>query len=42
MPGDKVLRLGTYYVALDISATQWNVNSPPEWTPSYWGTTTCP
>lgn len=42
MPGDKVTRLGQYYVALPISATVWNLNSPPEWTPSYWGVTTCP
>jgi hypothetical protein len=42
MPGDKVTRLGIYYIALPISATVWNLNSPPEWTPSYWGVTTCP
>ncbi|HXD42283.1 MAG TPA: galactose oxidase-like domain-containing protein [Ramlibacter sp.] len=42
MPGNKVTRLGKFYVALPISATVWNVNSPPEWTPSYWAVTTCP
>jgi hypothetical protein len=42
MPGDRVLRLGQLYVALDISATVWNVNSPPEWTPKYWSTASCP
>jgi hypothetical protein len=42
MPGDKVTRLGKYYVAKPISATVWNQNSPPEWTPDYWAVTTCP
>jgi hypothetical protein len=42
MPGDRVTRLGKYYVAKDISATVWNQNSPPEWTPDYWAITTCP
>ncbi|HET6789346.1 MAG TPA: hypothetical protein VFH49_15375 [Aquabacterium sp.] len=42
MPGDKVTRLGNYYVATDLSASVWNENSPPEWTPDYWDPTTCP
>jgi hypothetical protein len=42
MPGNKVTRLGKYYVATPLSATVWNVNSAPEWTPTYWATTTCP
>jgi hypothetical protein len=42
MPGDRVTRLGTLYVARDVSASVWNVNSPPEWTPDYWAVTTCP
>jgi chitodextrinase len=41
MPGDRVTRLGTLYVARDVSASVWNVNSPPEWTPDYWATATC-
>jgi hypothetical protein len=42
MPGDRVTRLGSLYVAKDISSSVWNVNSPPEWTPSYWSLATCP
>lgn len=42
MSGDKVTRLGKYYIALPVSNTVWNVNSPPEWTPTYWALTTCP
>jgi hypothetical protein len=42
MPGDRVTRLGTLYVAKDISSSVWNVNSPPEWTPSYWAPASCP
>ena len=41
MPGDKVNRLGISYVALQVSATVWNVNSAPEWTPNYWGLLPC-
>ena len=36
MPGDTVLRNGTTYVATSLSSSVWNVNSPPEWTPTYW------
>jgi chitodextrinase len=41
MPGDRVMRLGTLYVASQASATAWNVDSPPEWTPNYWDKGTC-
>jgi hypothetical protein len=41
-PGNKVTRLGKYYVATELSASVWNVNSAPEWTPNYWALTTCP
>ena len=40
--GEKVTRLGSYYIAKVVGASVWNVNSPPEWTSSYWGPTTCP
>jgi hypothetical protein len=40
MPGDHVLRNGQLYVAIN-SATAWNVNSPPEWTPQYWSVASC-
>jgi hypothetical protein len=41
-PGNRVTRLGKYYVATELSASVWNVNSAPEWTPNYWALTTCP
>lgn len=41
MPGQKVSRNGTVYVATGLSASVWNVNSPPEWTPNYWMATNC-
>jgi hypothetical protein len=41
MPGDRVTRMGTVYVATPVSANVWNVNSPPEWTPNYWASGSC-
>ena|SRR5438105_2494844 len=41
MPGDAVWRNGHLYVATDVSARVWNVNSPPEWTPNYWVRARC-
>ena len=41
LPGNTVTRNGTLYVATALSASVWNVNSPPEWTPTYWTVTTC-
>jgi len=41
-PGQQVRRHGTVYVATRLSASVWNVNSPPEWTPNYWRATNCP
>jgi photosystem II stability/assembly factor-like uncharacterized protein len=41
MPGDQVMRNTTMYVATEASASAWNVNGPPEWTPSYWSVTSC-
>jgi len=41
MPGDIVNRNGTLYVASSTSASVWNVNSPPEWTPTYWAVYKC-
>jgi hypothetical protein len=41
MPGQVVRRQGTLYVATGVSASVWNVNSPPEWTPSYWVPAVC-
>jgi len=41
MPGQLVRRQGTLYVATGVSASVWNVNSPPEWTPSYWVPAVC-
>ncbi len=35
-PGQRVWRNGEVYVATGVSASVWNVNSPPEWTPNYW------
>lgn len=41
-PGDVVNRNGQLYVATDASADPtWNVNSPPEWTPSLWSSYSC-
>lgn len=40
-PGHQVSRNGMVYVATGISATVWNVNSPPEWTPNYWVPANC-
>lgn len=40
-PGETVTRLGKLYVATALSATVWNENSPPEWTPTLWSLTTC-
>jgi hypothetical protein len=40
--GEKVTRLGKYYIAKVVGDSVWNVNSPPEWTPNYWDPTTCP
>jgi hypothetical protein len=36
-----VLRIGKLYAATQQSATSWNVNSPPEWTPSLWTVVGC-
>jgi len=41
MPGQLVRRQGNLYIATDVSAAVWNVNSPPEWTPSYWVPAVC-
>jgi hypothetical protein len=42
MPGDVVSRNGQLYVATAASADPtWNVNSPPEQTPSLWSTYNC-
>ncbi|NUO73024.1 MAG: hypothetical protein HOQ10_09950 [Frateuria sp.] len=41
MGGAKVMRLGQAYTATTLSNSVWNVNSPPEWTPSYWSKATC-
>lgn len=40
-PGQRVWRKGEVYVATRLSASVWNVNSPPEWTPNYWAPTNC-
>ncbi len=40
--GEKVARLGKYYIAKVVGDSVWNVNSPPEWSPNYWDPTTCP
>jgi hypothetical protein len=40
--GEKVTRLGKYYIAKVVGDSVWNVNSPPEWSPNYWDPTTCP
>lgn len=41
MPGQVVRRRGNLYIATDLSASVWNVNSPPEWTPDYWVPAVC-
>jgi hypothetical protein len=41
MPGQAVWRHGTLYLATRLSASVWNVNSPPEWTPTYWVPARC-
>jgi hypothetical protein len=40
--GEKVTSGGSYYIAKVLGESVWNVNSPPEWTPSYWDPTACP
>lgn len=40
-PGQTVWRHGSVYVATGLSASVWNVNSPPEWTPNYWAPASC-
>lgn len=40
-PGQRVWRNGEVYVATGLSASVWNVNSPPEWTPNYWAPARC-
>lgn len=40
-PGQRVWRNGEVYVATGLSASVWNVNSPPEWTPNYWAPANC-
>jgi len=40
--GEKVTRLGKYYIAKVVGDSVWNVNSAPEWTPQFWDPTTCP
>jgi hypothetical protein len=41
MPGQRVWHNGYLFVATPLSASVWNVNSPPEWTPSYWAPVRC-
>ena len=41
MGGDRVMRNGVLYVATTASNSTWNVNSPPEWTPSLWTKGSC-
>lgn len=41
MPGQVVWRRGRLYIASNVSASVWNVNSPPEWTPNYWVPARC-
>ena len=41
MPGQAVWRQGKLYVATDVSASVYNVNSRPEWTPNYWVQVRC-
>ncbi len=40
-PGQRVSRKGEVYVATRLSASVWNMNSPPEWTPNYWAPVNC-
>ena len=40
--GEKVTRLGAYYIAKVVGDNVWNVGSMPEWSPNYWAPTTCP
>jgi hypothetical protein len=40
-PGQAVWRDGKLYVATEVSADVYNVNSPPEWTPNYWVRARC-
>ena len=41
MPGQTVWHNGYRFVATALSASVWNVNSPPEWTPNYWAPAGC-
>ncbi|HSW16667.1 MAG TPA: hypothetical protein VLJ86_05535, partial [Ramlibacter sp.] len=41
MPGQVVWQAGSLWVASSLSASVWNKNSPPEWTPSYWAPAVC-
>jgi len=41
MPGQVVWQDGNLYVATDLSAQVWNVNSAPVWTPTYWAQAVC-
>jgi hypothetical protein len=41
MPGQVVWQAGSLWVASDLSASVWNENSPPEWTPTYWIPAAC-
>ena len=41
MPGQTVWSNGHLFVATPLSASVWNVNSPPEWTPNYWAPARC-
>ena len=41
MPGQVVWREGKLWIATDVSANVYNVNSPPEWTPRYWVRARC-
>src|SRR4051794_15386675 len=41
MPGQVVWQAGSLWVASGLSASVWNENSPPEWTPSYWIPAAC-
>ena len=41
MPGQVVWQDGNLYMATELSAHVWNVNSPPVWTPTYWVPAAC-
>ena len=41
MPGQVVWQAGNLWVASGLSASVWNENSPPEWTPTYWMPAAC-